>query len=460
MKRLFPLLVLFCAACSLAPEYRRPAVDVPKAFSSPLFVRAKPADGLPKGAWWEIYSDENLDDLESRLEENQSLKASISRLQQAQSALKASRALLFPQVNLGASFQKIDTSKNRATYFRGIPTRYSDNLLTADVSYEPDVFGRLANEVAGARAQMEASAADLASLRLSLQAELAADYFALSALRMQQQALESLVESEDQYLKLNRSLFDGGAVPETSVDLAEIALQNEKSQEQDAKLQEETLVHAIALLLGQPATGFEVHTKHDVPKPWAFASLPSSLLERRPDIASMERQVESANAAIGVARAAYFPDFTLNALGGYESGQMANLISVPSELWALGAGAALNVFDAGLRRALTDRAKERYDETVANYRQTVLGAYREVEDSLSALRQLELENRSGESAVKAASKAADQAGFSYQGGMGSYLDVVTAQIQLAQARQQLAVLQGRRMTASVLLVKALGGGPR
>ncbi len=460
MKRIFMLFVLFCSACSLAPEYHRPAVDAPKAFSGGLFVKAKPADDLPKGAWWKIYTDESLDNLESQLEGNQDLKAALSRLSQAQSALKAQRALLFPQVNVGAVSQKINTSQNRATYFRGIPYRYSDNLLTADVSYEPDVFGRLANQVAVARQQMESSKADLATLRLSLQAELAADYFTLQALRRQQAALRNLAENEDQYLKLTRALYEGGAVPEADVDEAEIALQNAKAQEQDAELQAQTLIHAIALLLGKPATGFSVHTENGEPRPWAVISLPSRLLERRPDIASSERQVEAANAAIGVARAAYFPEFTLSAQGGFESGQMANLIATPSELWSLGAGAMVNLFDAGLRKALTEEARARYTETVANYRQSVLNAYREVEDSLSAIRQLELEDKSGESALQSASRAADQAGFRYQGGMASYLDVVTAQIQVAQAKQQLALLQGRRMTASVLLVKALGGGPR
>ena len=220
------------------------------------------------------------------------------------------------------------------------------------------------------------------------------------------------------------------------------------------------MTHAIALLLGKPATGFEVPASEGNPAPWMGTVLPSRLLERRPDIASAERQVEAANAAIGIAKAAYFPQFALNAQGGYESNQLGNWVSVPSELWSLGAGAVVVLFDAGQRSALTDEAREHYEETVANYRQTVLNAYREVEDSLSAVHQLNLEHTSASHALLSARRAAEQAGFRYQGGMSSYLDVVTARTQVLQAKQQLALLQGRRMTASVLLVKALGGGPR
>ncbi|MHB1098763.1 MAG: efflux transporter outer membrane subunit [Burkholderiales bacterium] len=456
-----PLVALLCTACSLAPDYHRPTVDAPKQFGSPdLFQKARPADSLPKGAWWEIYSDRTLDALETKLGANQDLKAALSRLQQAQSVLKAQRASLFPTLSVGAASQKINTSQNRATYFKGVPTRYRDNLLTADISYEADVFGRLANMVAVSRQQMEASKADLAALQLSLQAELAADYFTLQALRVQQKTLKDLVENEGEYLKLTRALLDGGAVPEADVDEAELALQNAKTQEQDAALQAQTITHAIALLLGQPATGFEVPASDSSPEPWMGAILPSKLLERRPDIASAERQVEAANAAIGIARAAYFPQFTLNAQGGYESSQVGNWISVPSELWSLGAGAVVTLFDAGQRSALTDAARERYEETVANYRQTVLNAYREVEDSLSAVHQLNLEHASARHALQSARRAAEQAGYRYRGGMASYLEVVTAQTQILQAREQLALLEGRRMTASVLLVKALGGGPR
>ncbi len=462
MKRLAaPLVALLCTGCSLAPDYHRPTVDMPKQFGSrDLFQKARPADSLPKGAWWKIYSDKTLNLLEDELGANQDLKAALSRLQQAQSALKAQRATLFPTVSAGAVSQKIDTSQNKAYYFKSMPTHYQDNLLIADVSYEPDVFGRLANMVAVSSQQMEASKADLESLRLSLQAELAADYFTLQSLRVQQRTLKELVENEGEYLNLTQALLDGGAAPEADVDEAEIALQDAKAQEQDAALQVATMTHAIALLLGKPATGFEIPASDSSPEPWMGTTLPSKLLERRPDIASAERQVEAANAAIGIAKAAYFPQFTLNAQGGYESSQLGNWVSVPSELWSLGAGAVVVLFDAGQRSALTDKAREHYEETVASYRQTVLNAYREVEDSLSAVHQLNLEHASAKHALQSARRAAEQAGFRYQGGMASYLDVVTTQTQVLQARQQLALLEGRRMTASVLLVKALGGGPR
>ncbi len=459
MKRSIIFLALFSSACSLAPTYNRPEVDVPKEFSNSLFAEAKPADDLPKGAWWKIYDDQTLDALEDELSENQNLKAALQRLNEAQSALGAARAQLFPSLDLGASSQKLQTSKNRATYFSAMPSRYRDSQLFADVSYEPDVFGRLSNLVEASRMNMEASKADLASLRLTLQAELAASYFSLQALRQEEALQKEIVASQTEHVQLIESLFEGGAASEVQFDQAKISLENAKSLEHEYALQDDTLVHAVATLLGKPATGYRLNTETSEPKPWAYASLPSKLLERRPDIASAERQVEAANAEVGVAKAAFFPSFVLNANGGFESAQMGNLIQTPSEFWSLGVAAAVNLFDAGLRRSLTEEAKARYEETVANYRQTVLNAYREVEDGISSLNRLELESASQQSAVDSASKAFDQASFGYEGGMSPYQDLVTSRIQYLQAEQQLATLQGRRMTESVLLVKALGGGP-
>ncbi|MHB1676715.1 MAG: efflux transporter outer membrane subunit [Sulfuriferula sp.] len=457
--RTIPLLGLLCAACSLAPVYHRPDVPTPDRFSDHNpFSEAQPADTVPKGSWWEIYADSTLNQLEQQLGGNQNVKAALSRLQQAQSALQAQRATLFPALSVGAASQEFGTSTNRALYFKGFPKQYRDNLLTADVAYEPDVFGRLSNEVDISRQQMEASRSDLATLQLSIQAELAVDYFTLQALQQQQKVLADLINNEDQYLQLSKALYQGGAAPEANVDEADVVLQNAKSQAQDTALQVQILTHAIALLLGQPATGFQVRTSTGEPKPWAGTSLPSKLLERRPDIASAERQMQAANAAIGVAKSAYFPQFSLNAQGGYESSQLANWISAPSELWALGASALVTVFDAGQRRALTAQARQRYEETVANYRETVLNAYREVEDNLSAVKQLNLEHETQEHALQSATSAAKQADFNYQGGGASYLEVVLVQTQVLQAQQQLTTLQARRMAASVLLVKTLGGG--
>ncbi len=459
MKRPILLLALFCSACSLAPEYSRPAMDIPGEFSGGMFTQAKPADDLPKGAWWKVYDDKDLNALEDELSENQNLQAALQRLKQAQSALGAARAQLFPTLDLGASSQKLQTSKNRATYFSAMPSRYRDNQLFADVSYEPDVFGRLSNQVLASRMSLEAFRADLASLKLSLEAELAASYFSLQALRKEEALQKEIVSSEAEHVQLIESLYDGGAAPESEFDQAKISLENAKSLSREYELQDDTLVHAIALLLGKPATGYHVQTETSEHSPWAYASLPSKLLERRPDIASAERQVEAANAEVGVARAAFFPSFILNANGGYESAQLANLVQTPSEFWSLGLAAAVNLFDAGLRRSLTDEAKARYEETVANYRQTVLNAYREVEDGMSTLNRLGLESASQKSAVVSSSKNLEQAKFGFEGGMSPYQDLVTSKIQYLQAEQQLAALEGRRMTGSVLLVKALGGGP-
>ncbi len=460
MKRSILFLALFCSACSLAPTYNRPEVDVPREFSGGMFIQAKPADDLPKGAWWKIYDDRTLDAFEDELSSNQNLQAALQRLKQAQSALGAARAQLFPSLDLGASSQKLQTSKNRATYFSAMPSRYRDNQLFADVSYEPDVFGRLSNQVEASRMAFEASKADLASLRLSLEAELAASYFSLQALRKEEALQKEIVASQKEHVQLIESLLEGGAAPESEFDQAKISLENSQSLAHEYALQDDKLVHAIALLLGKPATGYRVQTATSEPKPWVYASLPSKLLERRPDIASAERLVEAANAEVGVAKAAFFPSFILNANGGFESAQMGNLIQTPSEFWSLGVAAAVNLFDAGLRRSLTEEAKARYEETVANYRQTVLNAYREVEDGMSTLHRLELESASQQAALDSASKSLDQARFGYEGGMSPYQDLVTSRIQYLQAEQQLAALQGKRMTGSVLLVKALGGGPK
>ncbi len=457
--RAIPLIGLFCAACSLAPPYHRPEVPSPDHFSDHNpFTRAQPADTLARGNWWKIYGDKTLDGLEQQLNGNQDVKAALSRLRQAQSALQAQRATLFPTLTVGASSQEIGLSTNRPLYFKGFPKQYRDNLLTADVAYEPDVFGRLANEVEISRQQMEVSRSDLAALQLSIQAELAVDYFALQAQQRQQKILADLVDNEDQYLQMSKAMYEGGAVPEANIAEADVVLQNARSQQQEAELQAQTLTHAIALLLGKPATGFVLRTESGEPQPWSGTLLPSSLLERRPDIASAERQMQAANAAVGVAKTAYFPQFSLNAQGGYESSQFANWISAPSELWALGASALVTVFDAGQRAALTEQARQHYEETVANYRQTVLNAYREVEDNLSAINQLNMEHQAQLQAFQAASIAAKQANFNYQGGGGSYLGVVLVQTQVLQAEQQLTAVQSRRMAASVLLVKALGGG--
>ena len=459
MKRCVLLLALFCSACSLAPTYRRPAVEIPNRFGSGLFRQAQPADDLPRGAWWEIYSDRQLDALEEALPANQDLRAALARLSQAQSALGAQRALLLPSVDLGASSQKINASRSRAFYFNRIPFRYSDNQLIADVSYEPDVFGRLSNAVRASRMALMASQADLAALKLALESELASDYFTLQALRKTERLQNEIIASEAERLQLIGAMYDAGAASEAELDQAQFALQNAKSLKQEFALQDETQVHAIALLLGKAATGFDVRTGKEAAKPWAYTVLPSTLLERRPDIASAERAVEAANAEIGVAKAAFFPNLSLGAAGGFESGQMGNLLATPSELWSLGIGAAVNLFDGGLRRSLTDEARARYDETVAHYRQTVLNAYKEVEDGMSAVRRLEIEGQSRQSAADSASHALDQARLGYAGGMLPYQDVVASKILYLQAQQQLVQNSGRRMTASVLLVKALGGGP-
>ena len=452
------------AACSLAPVYQPPVTAAPAASYKEAgdWKPAQPADAQPRGPWWNIYHDTRLDTLEGQVTtSNQDLKAAFARLQQARAQIRYVRASYLPTVTASAGASRTRTSVNAPQYSTVKPSTQNDFLLESDVSYEIDVFGRVRYSVAAARASAQASAADLAVVDLSMHSELALDYFTLCSEDTQQSLLDRTVTDYTRALELTQNLYNGGAAPLADVAQAQAQLETARTQAEDIRLRRAQTEHAIAVLVDQQASTFHLDPEPlppDVNPPVVAPGLPSELLERRPDVAGAERRVASANASIGVARAAYFPVFSLAAAAGYESTGRVSLINAPSALWSLGASAVGTLFDGGRRHAQTDQARAAYDEQVANYRSTVVTAYSEVEDWLAALRQLERESTSESAAVAATTTELEQANYRYKAGAATYLEVVIAENASLAAQLSAADIQVRRMTSSVLLVKALGGG--
>ncbi len=458
------LLVAALGACSLAPEYRRPETPMPPAYKEssgqidPHWKTATPVADLPKGPWWTLFGDAELSALEDRATAaNQDLQAAAARFAQARAAADYARADYFPQVTANASARRARSSRTLAPTFR--PYVYSDHLLAADLSYEVDLWGRIRNAVAAAGDRAEASAADLAAVDLAVHAELATDYFALRGYDTQQAILDRTVAAYQQALEVTVNRYKGGAAAEADVDQAQAQLETARTQADDVHLKRAQMEHAIAILVGDVPADFSLRPAAlQATPPAVDPGIPSALLERRPDIAGAERQVAAANAEIGVARAAYYPVIDLSAVAGVESAYPWRWLQAPSRTWGIGPQAAAILFDGGRLDALNAGARAAYDETVANYRQTVLAAFAEVEDSVAALRQLALQARTQDAALAAARRALDQANKRYAGGLVTYLEVVSTENAALVAELSAADILTRRMTASVLLVKALGGG--
>ncbi|HWW32472.1 MAG TPA: efflux transporter outer membrane subunit [Steroidobacteraceae bacterium] len=449
--------------CSLAPHYQRPATPVPPDSYKELgdWKVATPADATPRGAWWTMFGDEDLNQLESRASNaNQSVKAALARLDEAHAATRIARAGYFPTIDAQASATRQRASVNAPGYAQGSNPNYNTFVVGGDLSYEIDLFGRIRNTVAGARATEQATAGDAATLGLAVHAELATDYFSLRGLDAQQQLLDRTVADYAKALDLTRNLYQGGAAALSDVQLAQAQLETARTQAEDTRLRRAQTEHAIAVLVGAVATGFHLEARplaSVVAIPPVDPGLPSQLLERRPDVAAAERRVAAANAAIGVARAAYFPVFSLAGTAGQASTQSSNWLSAPSRYWSIGPQGVLTVFDAGLHAAQSAAAHASYDEQVANYRGTVLAAYQDVEDNLAALRQLALEDVSQAAAVTATQGALEQALYRYKGGVVTYLEVVTTENAALAARLAAVDIETRRISATVLLVRALGG---
>ena len=455
--------VLALEACSLSPRYQRPSVPTPPPSYKEAgeWKVAAPADSTPRGHWWTMFNDQALADLETQVSEaNQSLRAALARLEQARAETRIARAAFFPTLTAEASATRQRTSLNAPTYAPGRPTTSNVFIAEGILGYELDLFGRVRNTVAGARASEQASAGDVAALDLSVHAELASDYFTLRGLDIEQQLLDHTVADHARALKLTQNLYHGGAAAIADVQQAQAQLESARTQAEDTRLRRAQTEHAIAVLLGREPADFSIAARADgpdLPVPQVAPGLPSQLLERRPDVAAAERRVAAANAAIGVARAAYFPVFSLLGTAGVESTAGSTWISAPSRFWSVGPQALLTLFDAGAHAAQSAAAHAAYDEQVANYRGTVLTAFQEVEDSLAALRQLQRESVSQAAAVTATQGALDQANLRYKGGIVSYLEVVSTENAALAARLAAVDIGIRRTNAAVLLVKALGG---
>jgi NodT family efflux transporter outer membrane factor (OMF) lipoprotein len=453
------VVALLCAGCMVGPDYFKPSVPMTAAYKEDQgWKLARPRDNIPRGKWWEVFGDPQLNALEEQVSEaNQNVKVAEARYRQARALIGFFRAGLFPTVSAGASATSLRDSTRTQTPGNGASTR--DFLLTGDVSYEVDLWGRIRRSVTSARAEAQATAADLETARLSLQAELAFDYFELRSADAQQRLLNDTVQAFREALELTTNRFEGGAAPKSDVAQAQTQLETTQVQATDIAVQRAQFEHAIAILIGKPPAEFSLTPAPlDFQPPDIPAGLPSELLERRPDIAAAERRVAEANEQIGIAKAAYFPTVTLDALLGFESSSIRNFGGWQSFLWAVGSSVAQTIFDGGRRRATSEAALANYDATVASYRQATLDAFQQVEDNLAALRILEQETSQQERAVVSARESLQLFTNRYKGGVDTYLQVITAQtVALANERNQVDILR-RRMDASVLLVKALGGG--
>ena len=455
------IVALLCAGCMVGPDYFKPSVPMTATYKEDQgWKLARPSDTIPRGKWWEIFGDPQLNALEEQVSEaNQNVKVAEAHFRQARALIGFARAGLFPTVSAGFSASSLRDSTNRPFVTSANGASTGDFLLTGDISYEIDLWGRIRRSVTAAREEAQATAGDLESARLSIQAELAVDYLELRSADAQQRLLNDTVQAFKEALQLTINRFEGGAAPKSDVAQAQTQLETTQVQATDIAVQRAQLEHAIAVLIGKPPAEFSLQPAPlDLQPPDIPAGLPSELLERRPDIAAAERRVAEANEQIGIAKAAYFPTVTLNALIGFESSSIRNLGGWQSFLWAVGSSLAQTIFDGGRRRATSEAALANYDATVASYRQATLDAFQQVEDNLAALRILEQETQQQERAVVSARESLQLFTNRYKGGVDNYLQVITAQtVALTNERNQVDIMR-RRMDASVLLVKALGGG--
>ncbi len=463
---LWPLASAFALAatgCMVGPKYHVPATATPP---PPAFKEnagwkpAQPSDTLTRGKWWQVFHDPQLNALEEKLTvSNQNLKAQFQVYQQAHAEVGIQRSALFPAISIGGAAQRVQQSGNRPFHnVFGTASQYGDFQLPGLVSWEPDLWGRVRRLTEASRETAQASAADLAAASLSLHAELASDYFVLRGLDRQQQLLDATVVAYQKSVDLTQRRFTGGVASGSDLSLAQTQLETTRAQQIDNRILRAQYEHAIATLTGQPASTFSLPPAPLTAAPPTIpVGLPSELLQRRPDIASAERHVAAANAQIGVARSAYYPVLNLTGSGGTESTGLGTLIQGPSTLWAFGASATEALFEGGLRRATNKQALAAYDETVALYRQQVLQSFQDVEDNLAALRILEQESTTAQVAVTDSQRSVTLSENRYKGGLVNYLEVITTQSTALADERSLADVQTRRMTATVFLIKAIGG---
>jgi NodT family efflux transporter outer membrane factor (OMF) lipoprotein len=454
--------VLQFVGCAVGPKYKTPLAPAPPAYKEiGNWKTAQPSDQKLGGNWWEVFQDSQLNTLEQQINvSNQNLKAAVAQYQESRAALRYVRADYYPTLTAAPSASRQRYSGHRppqTSIFDGLT--FNDFVLPIDLSYQVNVWGRVSKNVESYREQSQASAADLAVINLSLHATLAVDYFAARSLDAEEKLLQDTVAQYQQAFQLNEDRYQGGLASEVEVEQARTILETTRAQMVDVGVARSQFEHAVAVLIGKPPAEFTLPPLPlTTPPPAIPVGLPSELLERRPDIAAAERRVASANAQIGLAKTAYYPSLNILGTGGFESGSITTLLQGPSALWSVGASSLMTVFDVGRRRALNDEAYASYDSTVASYRETVLSAFQQVEDNLAALRILEQEAGVQAVAVQAAQRSLDLSNTRYEGGVTSYLEVITAQ-NAALADEVTAVnILGRRMASAVLLIQALGGG--
>jgi NodT family efflux transporter outer membrane factor (OMF) lipoprotein len=467
MNRRIPLslagVTLLLSGCMVGPKYVKPAAPMAPAFKEDAgWQTAQPADTKLRGEWWTIFGDEQLNALEPQVAiSNQNAKAAEARFREARSQIQFNRSGLAPTLGTTPSVGGLRESSSRP-YFSSTTTNANgtaDIQLPLDLSYEVDLWGRIRRGVSAAREEATASAGDLETALLSLQAELAMDYFEARAADASAKLLSDTVRDYEEAYRITNNRFQGGVSPQSDVDQAKTQLEAARVQESDVEIIRDQYEHAIAVLIGKPPASFALAvTPLSTQPPTIPLALPADLLERRPDIASAERRVAEANDRIGIATAAYYPTLSFSAAVGLESTALTNLAKASSLLWSAGPALSETAFDFGRRHSVVEQAKASYDETVANYRQTTLTAFQQVEDNLAVLRVLHTEAEQQHRATEAAQRAQAIFNNRYVGGLDTYLQVVTAQqAALANERNDIDI-ERRQMDASVLLIKALGGG--
>jgi NodT family efflux transporter outer membrane factor (OMF) lipoprotein len=462
---------LLLSGCMVGPKYVRPSAPLTSDFKETIdptggdgWKIAEPNDAPLRGKWWELYGDAKLNELEEQVEpSNQTLKIAEANLRQARAAIRFNRAAEAPTIGTSPSISAVRDSANQP-YFPASEANNGtgDFTLPLDLSYEIDLWGRVRRTVTASREEAQASAADLETARLSLHAEVAIDYFEVRSADAQERLLNDTVRAYSEALDLTKNRFQGGAAPKSDVAQAQTQLDAARVQATDITVQRAQYEHALAILIGKPPAAFDLSpiplnigppTMPSIP-----VVLPTQLLERRPDIAAAERRMAAANEQIGIARAAYFPTLNLAAVAGLEGSSLLNWFNWPSRFWAVGPGLSETLFDAGRRRATTESAKAGYDSGIANYRQTVLTSFQQVEDNVVALRVLQTESAQQHDTTEAAEEALRLFQNRYAGGVDTYLQVVTSQTTaLANERNDIDIMR-RQFEANVLLIKALGGG--
>jgi NodT family efflux transporter outer membrane factor (OMF) lipoprotein len=474
MKRCLLTSAIICmllSGCMVGPKYVRLAAPQTPSFKELSDRRegdgwkvAHPEDTLFRGKWWELYGDKELNELEEQVDSsNQTLKIADANFQQARAAIRFSRASEAPTIGTAPSISTVRDSAHQP-YFPASEANNGtgDFTLPFDLSYEIDLWGRVRRTVTASREEAQASAADLETARLSLHAEVAIDYFEVRSADAQERLLEETVNAYSEALDLTKNRFEGGAAPKSDVAQAQTQLDGARVQATDIMVQRAQYEHALAILIGKPPAAFDLPpvplNLKSPTLPSIPVALPAQLLERRPDIAAAERRMAAANEQIGIARAAYYPTLNLAAVAGLEGSSLLNWFSWPSRFWAVGPGLSETLFDAGRRRATTESAKAVYDGAIANYRQTVLTSFQQVEDNIVVLRVLQTESAQQHDTTEAAEDALRLFQNRYAGGVDTYLQVVTSQTTaLANERNDIDITR-RQFEANVLLIKALGGG--